>query len=120
MLSRTRVLACAALALAVALNVHLAAQTGITLTGRLVNSLSGDPISGATVQIDELRRTTTSGADGTFAFQDVPAGTYHVSVHSQGYSARRIEIMVSTTAAPQIDFSIDPELHFEEVDHCDG
>jgi iron complex outermembrane receptor protein len=120
MLSRTRFLACAVLALAVALNVHLAAQTGITLTGRLVNSLSGDPIPDATVQIDELRRTTTSGADGTFAFQDVPAGTYHVSVHSQGYSARRIEIMVSTTAAPQIDFSIDPELHFEEVTTVTG
>ena len=38
------------------------------LSGRLVNSLSGDPIPNAIVQIDELRRMTMSAANGTFTF----------------------------------------------------
>jgi iron complex outermembrane recepter protein len=117
--SRTRLFACAVLAAAVALNVHLMAQAGVTLSGRLVNSLSGDPISGATVQIDELRRTTTSGVDGAFAFTDVPVGTYHVSVHSQGYSTRRSEVVVGSADA-RTDLTVDPELHFEEVTTVTG
>jgi iron complex outermembrane receptor protein len=85
------------------------------LTGRLLNSLSGEPIGGATVQIDELRRQTVSAADGTFAFENVPSGTYHLSVRSSGYSSRRTEITVSAAAAAAADLRIDPELHFEQV-----
>ena len=94
--------------------VTLAAQAGVTLSGRLVNSLSGDTIPGAIVQLDESSRTTTSSADGTFSFQNVPPGTYHVSVHSQGYSTRRTEVIVTAAMAPQMDITVDPELHFQE------
>jgi len=98
----------------VAASATVAAQAGVTLTGRLINSLSGDPIPGATVQIDELGRTAVSGADGTFAFDNIAPGVYHVSVHSQGYSTRRTEVTVAAAAAPPFDVTVDPELHFEE------
>lgn len=102
------------LAVALAWSATMAAQVGVTLSGRLLNSLSGEPIAGATVQIDELRRQVTSAADGTFAFDNVPAGRYHLSVQSSRYSTRRTEVVVA--AAPvAIDLSVDPELHFEEV-----
>jgi iron complex outermembrane receptor protein len=91
------------------------AQAGVTVTGRLLNALSGEPISGATVQIDELRRQTVSAADGTFAFENVLPGTYHLSVRSSGYSSRRTEVAVATTALAAGDLRVDPELHFEEV-----
>ena len=69
----------------VALPFPAQAQARINISGRLVNSLSGDPIPNAVVQIDELRRMTTSGSNGTFTLSDVPPGTYHVSVHADGY-----------------------------------
>jgi iron complex outermembrane receptor protein len=100
---------------ALAAGATVAAQAGVTLTGRLVNSLSGDPIANAAVQIDELRRQTVSAADGTFTFNDVPPGTYHLSVRSSGYSSRRTEMTVGTTAVAAGDLTVDPELHFEEV-----
>ena len=56
MKSRTRSFAYAVLVAALASNVQGAAQSGVTLSGRLVNSRSDDPIQGATIQIDELRR----------------------------------------------------------------
>ena len=40
------------------------------LEGRLVNSLNGDPLAGATVVIDELKREVVSGPDGTFRFDN--------------------------------------------------
>lgn len=108
--------ACAVLAVVLAFQVQIAAQAGVTYSGRLINSLSGDPIADAAVQIDELRRTATSAPDGTFTFDNVQPGTYHLSVRSQGYSSRRAEVIIAASAAPpRADITIDPELHFEEV-----
>jgi iron complex outermembrane receptor protein len=92
-----------------------AAQPVSRFTGRLLNSFSGDPLAGVTVQIDELRLQTTSGPDGAFAFENVPPGTYHLSVRASGFSSRRTEIVVSPTPAAPVDIRVDPELHFEEV-----
>lgn len=113
MQSRTH-FACAVLVALLALGASAAAQTGVTLSGRLINSLSGDPIPNAAVQLDELRRQGTSGPDGTFSFDNVPPGTYHLSVRAPGYSTRRTEVTAAEAAAA-IDVAIDPELHFEEV-----
>src|SRR5688572_30218529 len=115
---RTRTFAYAVLA-AMGLTTHLAAQGGVALSGRLLNSLSGAPIAGATVQIDELKRTAMSGGDGTFAFADVPAGSYHLSIHSDGYSTRRTEVTVGV-AAVTLELTVDPELHFEQVTTVTG
>jgi iron complex outermembrane receptor protein len=110
---RTLAGACALLAALLTSDVSAAAQTAAPLTGRLVNSLSGDPIAGATVIIDELRRETTAGPDGTFTFDNVAPGTYHLSIRAEGYSTRRTEI--KTPVAAPLDVRVDPELHFQEV-----
>jgi iron complex outermembrane recepter protein len=91
-----------------------AAQT-VTFSGRLTNSLSGEPIAGASVTLDELRRQTTSSADGSFSFDNVTPGTYHVSVRADGYSSRRSEVMVAAGQTAVADVRVDPELHFQEV-----
>ncbi len=74
------------------------AQDTAVLQGRLVTSLSGDPIAAATVVLDELKRETVSGADGTFRFENLAPGTYHVFIRTAGYSSRRAEVTV--TAEP--------------------
>lgn len=89
-----------------------AAQPAASLTGRLVNSLSGDPVTGAVVVIEELRREAAAGSDGTFVFDGVTAGAYHLIVRAQGYSSRRTEVQAG--GAP-VSVMVDPELHFEEV-----
>jgi iron complex outermembrane receptor protein len=97
-----------------------AAQSGTAVSGRLLNALSGDPIGGATVQIDELRRQTVSAADGAFSFDAVAPGTYHLSVQSSGYSSRRTEITVAATPLVLGDVRIDPELHFTDQTTVSG
>ena len=114
MFIRSFVRVCAALAVALTLSLQVAAQGGVAFSGRLLNSLSGAPIAGATVIIEELRREVKSGADGTFTFENLPPGAYHVSVRAQGYSSRRTEVSVAAAIKP-LDVQVDPELHFEEV-----
>ena len=89
------------------------AQDTATLEGRLVNSLNGDLLAGAAVVIDELKREVISGPDGTFRFDNVPPGTYHLWVRAQGYSSRRTEIVVP--AAAPVELRVDFDLHFQEV-----
>ncbi len=89
------------------------AQTTV-LEGRLVNSLSGDPIRAATIVIDEAKREAVSGSDGTFRFDNLAPGTYHVWVRTAGYSPRRAEVTVPAAEEP-VDVHVDPELHFQEV-----
>jgi iron complex outermembrane receptor protein len=108
-------LSAVALAVVVQAAPTAAGQEGVALSGRLVNSLSGDPIPSASVQIDELGRQATSAADGTFVFDSVPPGTYHLSVRAAGYSSRRMEVTVGTATIAAIQFLVDPELHFDEV-----
>ncbi len=105
---------CGLLAVLMGYSMNTSAQTGVALSGQLRNSLSGDPIANATVQVDELRRTATSDAQGAFTFENVPAGTYHLSVHSDGYSTRRTEVTVENTAVTGLAIGVDPELHFTE------
>jgi iron complex outermembrane receptor protein len=90
------------------------AQTAV-LEGRLVNSLNGELIAGATVVIDELKREVVSGPDGTFRFENVTPGRYHVWVRAQGYSSRRTEVTVPTEGSAAIELRIDFDLHFQEV-----
>jgi iron complex outermembrane recepter protein len=92
-----------------------AAQGTAVLQGKLVNSLSGDPIAGATVVLDEARRETVSEPDGTFRFDNLAPGPYHVFVRTAGYSSRRTEVTVSTPAGNPVDVHVDPDLHFQEV-----
>jgi iron complex outermembrane receptor protein len=119
MLVRTLVRACAVFAVVLVMASQASAQNGVPLSGRLLNSLNATPLGGATVQIDELRRQTTSGADGTFTFDNVAPGTYHVSVLAQGFSTRRTEIQVVAGMSP-IELQVDFDLHFEEVVSVSG
>jgi iron complex outermembrane receptor protein len=108
---------CAVIALcaSVLIPIAAAAQSGVSLTGRLLHSVTGEPIGGVTVRLEELRRTTTAGSDGTFTFENVPPGTYHVSVVSEGLSSRRREVVVSAASGAPVDVPVDPELEFHEV-----
>src|SRR5262245_33775177 len=80
------------------LPLHLFAQTGTTLSGRITQAENGQPLSGALVVIDELQRETRADDDGRYRFDNVPPGNYHVGVRAEGYSTRRTDVTVATAA----------------------
>ena len=95
-------------------SAHGALAQGQSVSGRLVNSLSGDPVAQAVVVVEGAGKQTTSGDDGSFTIDGLSPGTYHVLVKAQGYSSRRTEMTVAEASGP-LTIPVDPELHFEEV-----
>jgi len=91
-----------------------AAQTGTTLSGVIRQGEDNQPMAGALVVIDELRRETRTEADGSYRFEGVPPGSYHVGVRAEGYTTRRSEITVGTSPAT-LDLTVEFDLHFAEV-----
>jgi len=62
------------------------------IAGTLTDSVTNDPIFGATLALSTQRpraviQTTTSNAQGHFAFTSVPAGKYSLSAFRRGYMA---------------------------------
>ena len=84
-----------------------------SLTGKVTRD-NGDVMDGATVAIEELHRETRTNADGTYRFEGVPPGRYHLSVRAEGYTTPRTEVTVTSQGAT-LDLVVELDLHFQEV-----
>src|SRR5262245_3385379 len=78
------------------------AQT-VTLEGRVTDSLGGT-INGAVVTLNSPAtappRTTRTGADGTFSFAAVPAGSASLKVEAPGFETSTQTVSLSAAMAP--------------------
>jgi iron complex outermembrane receptor protein len=90
------------------------AQTPATLTGRVLHSATKEPVSNALVALEELKLETKANPDGTYRFEGVQPGTYHLTVRINGFVPRREEVTIPAAGLVR-DFELDPELHFSEV-----
>ncbi|MFC8796089.1 S8 family serine peptidase [Promicromonospora sp. NPDC057138] len=64
--------------------ITLEAAPSHAVTGTVTFAGSGDAVSGAPVSLGSHFEDVTTGADGTFAFADVPEGTYPLTVEMGG------------------------------------
>lgn len=62
----------------------ISAAAGYSVHGTVVNAVTGQPIARALVDLNEEYAILTGG-DGSFSFDNVPAGTYMASVRKPGY-----------------------------------
>ena len=90
-----------------------AAQVAGRVSGQLTDAVSLKAVQ-APVTIEELRKETRAGADGTFGIEGVPPGTYHLIIAATGFVPQRREITVGPTEL-KVDAALDPELHYTEV-----
>lgn len=60
----------------------------------LVQDSAGNPLPNARVVVAELNRATTTAGDGTFIFQGLRPGTYHLDAALLGYAPGHEEITV--------------------------
>ena len=77
----------------------------LRVVGRVLDGDKEAPLAGAKVEFADVvwatgthesrwKRATVSAADGTFAFEDVPASQYWMSVRCEGYTRERLRLEV--------------------------
>lgn len=79
-----------------------------TITGRVVDSTSQQPVSSVTVQIEGSRLGTLTRNDGGFVIRDVPAGPHRVRAQRLGYRPQTQDVTVSARGTATVQFLISP------------
>ena len=85
-----------------------------TITGKVYDP-QANPVADATVTIVELRRSVTTGEDGTFRFNDVPPRHYHIRAESPRLGSTIGEAEVRAGETRLVEVVIDPLVHTEEI-----
>jgi len=81
---------------------------GVVVQGRIVDP-AGTAIPGATVELvsgGKTVMTTVSGADGTFRFADVAAGSYEIRATLNGFRQSRAAMTVGTSFPPPLTIKL--------------
>ena len=79
-----------------------------TLTGRILDGLSGSPVVAAVIKVPELKRYVQSNLDGRFHFADFPPGTWNIVVEQLGYRTSQGSVTVSDGNGLDIRLAPDP------------
>ncbi|WP_050761606.1 S8 family serine peptidase [Beutenbergia cavernae] len=85
--------------------IALTPAATFAVTGTVTNSVTGDPVGGATVSLGAPIADVTTAADGTYAFADVPAGEYTLSV-TAGACAEPYAAAVTVDGAETFDVAL--------------
>ena len=117
-----------ALLLAVAAqgNAGLAQISAGALTG-VARDASGGAVAGAVVTVTHLgtglARTGTTGANGAYGFQELPVGTYSLTVSSSGFAVARLSgvvISIAGVAAQDVTLAVVPVVQAVAVHSDEG
>jgi iron complex outermembrane recepter protein len=85
------------------------------ISGRVTAGHSTAALPGVTVALEETNQVVVSDADGSYHFDDVPPGTYHLKVTLESFTPARLEARVAAGVGTRVDISLEPELHYAEV-----
>lgn len=90
---------------AVALLTAAGAASALDVTGTVKSQKSGTSLEGAIIKIEELNRRAVAGSDGTFRFNNVPAGEYTIIVSYVGVEPMMRTVTV-TDGDNVLEFSV--------------
>jgi iron complex outermembrane receptor protein len=91
------------------------------LRGEIRDATTDEPISFAYVHLEEINRSTTADRNGIFRFQNVPAGTYILSVHRIGFKTITREIEYDGTDSNLLEIRMQPQnISGEEITVTDS
>lgn len=81
-------------------------QEPATLSGRVVERDSGQPVAGATVLLRDATRLTTDA--GTFRFTDVEPGRYVLRVSAIGYRPAEMTVVLRRDTTVDVELEVEP------------
>ncbi len=77
-----------------------------TITGRVVDSASAQPLAEATVVVEGTDRRAVTTGDGRFTITAVPAGAHTVRARRIGYAQRTTSVTVSAGSSASVDIAL--------------
>lgn len=80
------------------------AQDG-TLSGRILDATTGQPLIGATLFEPDLKRGTASNFDGEFTLK-LPKGTYRFVVSFVGYKRDTVEVQIAPAVRKELTIGL--------------
>jgi TonB-linked SusC/RagA family outer membrane protein len=83
----------------------LSAQVG-SITGRVVDSASQQPLVQVTVSVEGTARRAITRGDGTYLIADVPAGSHRVVARRIGYSSGAQTVNVTSGGSATVNLSM--------------
>ena len=89
------------------------AQPAGSVQGTVVDDGGGAALAGAVVTIEELGLSATTGPDGTFVIDELPAGDYTLTVTRQGFAPLTSRITVAAGPPVRLDLRL-PAAEFQE------
>src|SRR6202034_227995 len=68
-----------------------------TIKGKISDSQTGEPMSGATVSLEHTPYKTIVNLDGSFILRNIPAGKYEIEASTIGYEkSKEIDVELSS------------------------
>ena len=87
----------------------LAQSPAVTLSGRVVDAVSGEPVAGVLVSVGDRGPRAIADPQGRFRISDVPTGRQRL--HAERFGYRTLEIGIAVADPPQpvvVRMEVDP------------
>lgn len=78
------------------------------IQGLVTNAMTGEPIFGATVSVFGQNISATTGADGSYTLNNVPAGLQTLNASADGFATSQAQVTVVTNQTVTQDFALLP------------
>ena len=80
-----------------------------TITGRVLDSASAQPLANATISVEGTERRALSRADGSYTLTLVPDGTHQVRARRIGYATRVVTVTVRAGGTASADILLNAQ-----------
>lgn len=87
-------------------SVSIFAQSGANISGKVTYTQDQTPLHNATVQIVQTKQTVQTAEDGSYKFENLPAGRYTILVHNDGFADTTKTIVLTAGADSTLDFAL--------------
>lgn len=80
-----------------------------SITGKILNSQSGEPVVGAEVTTNPGTDVILTNEKGEYSFEDIPTGNYSVTVNKDGFETKTVRISVTEDRTTSVNLSLSIE-----------
>jgi hypothetical protein len=94
------------MAAALPLSLHAQDSTRVTLRGKVLDAVTGEPLQNVVVAMSDIGLRVTTGEDGAFVLPDVPLGPHQLSLSREGYQSPSGRLMVDR--AGELELRLNP------------